>query len=114
MATAFQGEAIVGISSISGSGTLYTVPAGRYAKITIHGCVLVQGESVTVGSHSSQNPFNSVIDCGIVGLNRRQDNGSAPSQNLGGQITGEVILTSGESVSCTGTLNATIREFLNP
>jgi len=72
MATAFEGEAVIGTDSIavstaSGSATAYTVPASSYARVFFHrvssasGTVSVNGIDVLVSGNTS---FVAVLETG--------------------------------------------------
>ena len=110
MATAFEGEAIVGITSINlslvASGTVaYTVPAGRYAKIHIYRLESAAGAPTVTGSLSNLSSATVVDDLDYF----TTTNDSKYSYPL--------IMQSGDTLAFTGgtyTMVATVLEFTNP
>lgn len=101
MATAFEGEAIVNIAKISGlgSGTVYTVPAGRYARVSILALVSAGSVNVTIGAVTFTVP-----------------GGSDPSV-LNGLIGSTFFLASGDTIFFNlgvDDFGATALEYLNP
>ena len=112
MATAYEGEAIVGTAQIdyqsNTSVALYTVPAGRYAKIKINKLKHVAGGATTLAIAGTQNYSIPIA----IGLDLEHIN------DLG--FTEELILYSGDTISTTSgggptvEVRASILEFANP
>ena len=107
MATFSGGETIVNVLSVSGSsiGTIYTVPAGRYAKIHVNKLDMADtGDRIDFAGQSAFGPLR----IGFV---------QVPS----GMETAvqEMILTAGQSISIASVVGNVpyqfaIREFNNP
>lgn len=119
MATYSGGEAIVNVFKLSGSGagvstTVYTVPAGRYAKINIHTMTTnddnSQGGFVKVGGAQFPTPYNVPQNSSITMSQLGLISGTEVQPAFA-----EMILTSGDTVQILrGSIIATVREFNNP
>jgi hypothetical protein len=104
MASFTGSETVVGVGSAGGSGTIYTVPAGRWARVYI-GNATAGGGSSTFSVGSASATMNGGASIGIFGI--------TASAYVGG---GQYILTSGQTVSSTGggSISISYVEYNNP
>jgi len=109
MATAFTGESVVGIANIDGSttsGTIYTVPAGRYAKVRIIQIMLITSVPLLA--------FGGSLNVSGIPLASSNFLETTSGSRLFQQDT---ILESGDTISISGgtaNVRASILEFANP
>lgn len=107
MATFSGGEEITSVSSISGAGGSYTVPAGSYAKIQLNGGKHKAGASLSINGgvfHANGTSSGAIV----------LTNNGSPA--IGAFSYNQIILSSGDVFSWASWENfhANIREFNNP
>ena len=98
MATFTGGETVVNVVSVnfSGTGTAYTVPAGRYARVVIQGLTLNNTAAVNVGGVGYTNSSGSAQTIWNVGGYNGVAGAAAGNSN-------EFVLNTGETIVFTGT-----------
>lgn len=100
MATATAGETLVAITRVSGFGTLYTVPAGTYARVEVIRAQAGSSQSLGIQYGSISVTYAAGIDTFDFGL----ASGSYDSDGVGGTgIKERITMLAGDDLVTSST-----------